>query len=120
MTVATDLRAAAELIEVKGWAQGEFRNSTGGLCIWGALHEAVGLHPLTGAPTGEKSRRAWSAASECGKYTSTSIEFWNDDPDRHPHEVIDLLYDAADAWERQNDPRAGVISAYVETFKNNQ
>jgi hypothetical protein len=99
VNTAEILNKAADVIDERGWTQGEYENCAGGVCARGAIFVAVGLNPLAAAFGSD------SAACSDAEYTSVRfrnwlgvmISGWNDDSGRTPEQVTSALRECAAA-----------------------
>lgn len=103
MSTAEILVQAADLIEERGWNQGDYVNDCGGLCTFGALYIAVGLTPAF-IRTDEADQRALAALTVVDEAAQAlrqhvgrdvGISEWNDAPGRTKAEVVTALRAAA-------------------------
>ncbi len=95
MTPAAVLRAAAALIEERGWCQGQSYGDHGEVCALGAIWEVDQMRT-----EGLKARRRlalWLVRKQRFKPTDTFdyVAQWNDDPSRTQSQVIAALRQAA-------------------------
>jgi hypothetical protein len=86
-TTAKILYDAADLIDLHGWCQGEYRSLGGCYCITGALTEVIGLGSIS-----EWSDAALAVEHEIGE---PYLPVWNDDERRTKAEVTTALRNAA-------------------------
>lgn len=103
-------RAAADLIEERGWCQGRLRDLAGQHCAMGALQAAGAsnwdLEEFNGhairflADRGDRRRAYWADIS--GPWNS--VVSWNDAPDRTAAQVTGMLRAVASALEAQALP----------------
>ena len=85
------LAAAADLIEGRGWAQGEHEDAAGRLCMLGAIRAAVYGAPVLGAADDPRFGLALAAerlaAARCGR----DLTGFNDSAGRTRAEVLAVL-----------------------------
>lgn len=106
-TPAEILRAAAGIIDERGWTQGFLQDSELRVCLVGALHLAGGSgHPID-APrdsrdwvTYREACRALSRHLRVSGVGTAGLVDWNDTPGRREAEVRAALLAAADEAER--------------------
>lgn len=90
MTPHTDyILKAEELIERVGWVQGALRDSTGRVCLVGALYAACSF------AANDPYRAAYNRLMKFSG--SGNLAAWNDAPGRTKAEVLELLAEAAEA-----------------------
>jgi hypothetical protein len=110
-TVPEVLQRAADLIDQRGHAKGDYIDANGCLCARGAIYAAVGIEPTTDVanirhwPTYNRSRFALAVAA--GKALESHIGTdqspldpvvrWNDAPERTAAEVSAAFRSAAEA-----------------------
>lgn len=104
MDVQKVCNEAADLIEEKGWCQGQYEDDGGRHCLLGAVSKAdADLQSILRCPENEWKRRAIISAlggrlgwQERPEYVLTgwnALTTWNDDPKRTQEEVVALLRD---------------------------
>ena len=94
---ASILRKAANIIEVRGWCQGEY-SINGKVCAIGALNTASGKGPWD--QSANNSRALSAAQSLIG---NQPLDEWNDNSVRTKDDVQKLLRQAAKALEHGLD-----------------
>lgn len=94
-TPAQILRDAAELIRTRGWCQGEYEID-GCLCIFGAVHVALGREPDGIGFTTADRQIADALRSATGVVI---VPDWNDAPGRTAEQVIAAIERAAASIE---------------------
>jgi hypothetical protein len=89
------LRAAANILETKGWYQGSFGNEEKGFCLLGSINVVD-----TGEATWSTSPDA-NLAKEAIRVVSGQrfLSRWNDSPGRTKSEVVSAMRKAARALE---------------------
>jgi hypothetical protein len=98
--VAADLRAAADVLERGGWAQGDYVTDDGCRCAIGALVVVCGgsagesTVPFDDLP---RLRTLMGAVERQTGIPRWDIDAWNDEPGRTAAEVIATLRAAAEA-----------------------
>lgn len=105
MNTADILDKAADLIEERGWHQGDYVGPTGCLCPYGAMYLAVGI-----TPAGRGNTNDWpgwtpdrggpflDAARWLARYLrGRAVSVWNDAEGRTKEEVVSTLRAAAQA-----------------------
>ena len=85
MSLQTDLRAAADHLEIYGWQQRKIGRTLGPKCVSGAIL----------AVTGSTERWHRAVARLEKRLGVTNMAGWNDTPGRQAREVIDALRKAA-------------------------
>lgn len=90
-SVKDDLLKAADIIEERGWCQGNWKNGQGQLCILAALETAT---TERGRPN--SLRPAIVAVKARIGIANGSLAQWNDSPFRTKDEVLAALRSAAE------------------------
>ncbi len=85
-TVQWVLNRAADLIEERGWCQGEGESATGALCLYSAINQAEPGIFLRALADREVRRRVRKRVD-----IPTGPIKWNDTPGRTVDEVLNLL-----------------------------
>lgn len=100
---------AIEVIEKRGWHQGEYMGQDGSVCTMGALYVACGVREHEKYPAldwkwdfenhCEASGRAESLSKTLRPFVGPEgIPTWNDHPDRTEAEVLETLRKAGKDW----------------------
>ena len=109
MTVAEDLRSAADLLEEKGWGQGRYRAEDGCMCVMGAIYytcTGIAIPSLDVEP--EDTERAEGAIATLRDFLELSrglghenrfggVVVWNDFEVTNVEQVTTALREAAGA-----------------------
>ena len=89
------LLEAADYIERHGWCQNVYQNGLGNACVMGALLQVV-----------RTTSRDGKSLSRLRKYLDvTSLENWNDAPDRTKEQVVEALRARGAAADASNRPQ---------------
>ena len=93
------LARAVEVIETKGWHQGDFDNDEGCVCVWGAINIAMGGCASDAGCVGDGDESALHFLGTVlqgneNKYLSSVVDF-NDAPGRTQEEVVAMLLGAS-------------------------
>lgn len=94
------LRRAVEIIDERGWCQGEYEDGAGRVCARGAIHVAIGGAPYVDPLSLEKNKFIWEVRCLVVDLIGEGLAVWNDEPGRTVEQVRHALLTAATAAEQ--------------------
>ena len=87
------LNSAADLIEERGWHQGDWTSPTGAMTIEAAIwHATWGTYNLRRQLMARAHSEAWQRMSD-RSYRQQQLSHWNNSPETNVDMVLDLLRD---------------------------
>lgn len=94
------LEATADMIERRGWTQGQMRDPNGRVCLIGGMHLALGRCRVADYGL------SWVAQLRIQKAVGR-LSRWNDELDRTIQDVLDLLRRLAKEARQEEESRHG-------------